>query len=425
MPASSHEQACNIHARGALSAVSTAARNSFAARSQHSWRRSPQRVLLRRALFQVHLWTGVAIALYAVVIGLTGSALIFKAELDRAAHPAIYSIPRRQRTISFDRAVQQIEVARPQWTAFALSNFEGPDAAELLMRRSAGALSPDYRIVSFSPYTGRVLLDRLRYDGVLGFLSNLHVYLLSGETGLLVSGWMAVGLLILCLTGIVLWWPGVQRWASALVLRRRASWSRLNFDLHTVIGFWSCAALLIVTLTGLDFAFPGPSGKVIELFTGNGWRDSGVSLDAIATPPSTMNAPAITINQAIDAALRALPPDAPPGYLQFPSHPGAPFRITGYYTGAAPFSQLVRILIDSRTGALLASSDTRDQDFGSRLEQYFVALHFGLLGGSGWLGLLVKVTWVFLGIVPALLAVTGLLMYWNRKLRLVWKRLYR
>jgi len=30
---------------------------------------------------------------------------------------------------------------------------------------------------------------------------------------------------------------------------------------------------------------------------------------------------------------------------------------------------------------------------------------------------------VSLGIVPALLAVTGLVMYWNRKLRPVWRRM--
>jgi uncharacterized iron-regulated membrane protein len=50
-------------------------------------------------------------------------------------------------------------------------------------------------------------------------------------------------------------------------------------------------------------------------------------------------------------------------------------------------------------------------------------VHFGLFGGDGVLGLLVKIVWVLLGIVPALLAVTGLLMYWNRNLRMVWRRL--
>jgi uncharacterized iron-regulated membrane protein len=38
----------------------------------------------RRALFQVHLWTGLAIAVYVLVICLSGSAIVFRREMDHA-----------------------------------------------------------------------------------------------------------------------------------------------------------------------------------------------------------------------------------------------------------------------------------------------------------------------------------------------------
>jgi uncharacterized iron-regulated membrane protein len=41
-------------------------------------------VWLRRALFQVHLWVGIVIGLYVVVISLSGSAIVYRRELDRA-----------------------------------------------------------------------------------------------------------------------------------------------------------------------------------------------------------------------------------------------------------------------------------------------------------------------------------------------------
>jgi uncharacterized iron-regulated membrane protein len=393
-------------------------------RSKSSWLRSPQRVFLRRALFQVHLWTGVALAAYAIVIGLTGSALVFETEFNRSLHPALYHVAHAPQRVSLDAAVEQIKTTHSDWIAFALRNFDDPGlATDLLMRPASGKSTPNYRVVSFNPYTGEVLLDRLRYAGALGILSNLHVYLLSGETGLLVSGWMALGLLILCVTGLVLWWPGVQRWTAALLLKRRSSWLRLNWDLHTVIGFWASAAFIVVILTGVDFAFPGPSGKIIELLTGAGYRDTGVSLDAISKKMPRSNAPVMTLDQAVAAADRALPPDAPAGYMSLPASAASPFRVVGYYKGAAPYSQLVRILLDPHTGAPLASSSTRDQDRGSRMEQYFVAVHFGLFGGDGVFGLLVKIVWVLLGLVPALLAFTGLTMYWTRKLRPLWHRM--
>ena len=393
-------------------------------RSTASWLCSPQRVFLRRAIFQVHLWSGVLFAAYAVVIGLTGSALIFKGEIERAIQPSLYHVTPVASQLTLDNAVRRIESTHPDWIAFALLNFDrGGYATDLLMRPAAGASTPNYRVVSFNPYTGEVLLDRLRYAGVLGFLSNLHVYLLSGERGLLVSGWMALGLLLLSVSGLILWWPGVQRWASALVFKSTSSWRRPNWDLHTVAGFWTSAAFIVVIITGLDFAFPEPAGKIIGLVTGGGLHATVAPFDEASNRQILGKADVITIDQAIAAARRALPADAPAGYLQLPSAPDLPYKATGYYRGTAPYSQLVRISMDPHTGALLTLSDTRQQSRGARIEQYSVAVHFGLFGGDGVLGLLVKIVWVLLGIVPALLAVTGLLMYWNRNLRMVWRRI--
>ena len=405
-----------------MNVVPAAELSSAKKRGTGSWLRSPQRLFLRRAIFQVHLWSGLILALYAVVIGLTGSALIFKGEIDRAIYPSLYHITPVPKQLTLDQAVRRIQSKHPDWVGFALLNIDNREqATDLLMRPAKRASTPNYRVVSFNPYTGEVLLDRLRYAGILGFLSNLHVYLLSGEQGLLVSGWMAIGLLLLCISGLILWWPGVQRWASALRLKSTGNWRRVNWDLHTVVGFWSSAAFLLVILTGIDFAFPAPSGRILDLVMGGGSHAAGVSPGASSRTPS--NAPILTIDQAVAATRRALPADAPPGYLQLPSTPQAPYRATGYYKEALPYSQLVRIALDSHTGALLAISDTRKESRGARVEQSFVALHFGLFGGAGPLGLLVKCFWVLLGMAPALLAITGLLMYWNRSLRMIWRRM--
>ena len=56
-----------------------------------AWTRSvqqPQKLWLRRALFQVHLWCGLAIGLYILMISVTGSVLVYRNELFRAS-PAV------------------------------------------------------------------------------------------------------------------------------------------------------------------------------------------------------------------------------------------------------------------------------------------------------------------------------------------------
>ena len=44
------------------------------------WLRQPQRIWLRRAAFQIHLWVGLLIGLYVVVLSLTGSLLVYRNE---------------------------------------------------------------------------------------------------------------------------------------------------------------------------------------------------------------------------------------------------------------------------------------------------------------------------------------------------------
>jgi uncharacterized iron-regulated membrane protein len=42
------------------------------------WLRHPQGVGLRKALFQIHLWTGLILALYVLVMSVTGTVLIYR-----------------------------------------------------------------------------------------------------------------------------------------------------------------------------------------------------------------------------------------------------------------------------------------------------------------------------------------------------------
>src|SRR5579871_6035819 len=52
------------------------------------WVRQPQTLWLRRALFQVHLWSGVGVGLYILMISVTGSVLVYRNELYTAATAA-------------------------------------------------------------------------------------------------------------------------------------------------------------------------------------------------------------------------------------------------------------------------------------------------------------------------------------------------
>src|SRR4029077_14766511 len=59
----------------------------------YRWLRRPKSVWLRKALFQVHLWTGIALGLYVFAISVSGSAIVFRNELYALLWPGPRVVP--------------------------------------------------------------------------------------------------------------------------------------------------------------------------------------------------------------------------------------------------------------------------------------------------------------------------------------------
>jgi uncharacterized iron-regulated membrane protein len=90
------------------------------------------------------------------------------------------------------------------------------------------------------------------------WIVNLHENLLLGDTGRLLNGLGALIFTLLCLTGVVLWWPGILHWRRSLSVNWRSSFARINWDLHNALGFWTLIFLVIWGVSGIYFAFPRP-----------------------------------------------------------------------------------------------------------------------------------------------------------------------
>src|SRR6185436_9643539 len=80
------------------------------------WLRQPQRIWLRRAIFQIHLWTGLAIGLYVVVLSLTGSVLVYRAEVNRFLASPRATFDERATPMTVDQLRVAAERAYPGWT---------------------------------------------------------------------------------------------------------------------------------------------------------------------------------------------------------------------------------------------------------------------------------------------------------------------
>lgn len=225
------------------------------------WMRQPQTVWLRKAVFQVHMWTGLGVGLYIVAVTVSGSLLVFKAGVNSLFVPAtVVSVsgPR----LSEEQLRKAVE---GRYGMFQVAEIEMPRRAD----RPAEVTLVSGRYKQFrllDPYTGADLGLAGDETPFILWLIELHDNLLGGETGRKVNGAGAVLLIVMCLTGLVIWWPGIANWRRGLMIKRGVSWKRFNFDLHSMMGIWTVALLFLWAFTGAYFAFPETFQTVADYF---------------------------------------------------------------------------------------------------------------------------------------------------------------
>ena len=217
------------------------------------WLRRPKSFWIRRALFQVHLWTGIALGLYIFVISVSGSAIVFRNELYNLLWPATRLVPIGSHRFTHNELRDAARRAYPQYKVSWIWDAKPPDQAiEIWMERKG---HKKQRL--FDPYTGRDLGESRPYSiQFVAWLVDLHVNLLAGKTGRVVNGIGAIFVLAISVTGAVLWWPGIPAWPTALTLRWASNWKRFNWELHTVIGLWTLPVVIMFGLVGVYAGFP-------------------------------------------------------------------------------------------------------------------------------------------------------------------------
>jgi uncharacterized iron-regulated membrane protein len=223
--------------------------NTKSATVWHRWIHRPQRLLLRRALFQVHLWLGLGGGLYLLMISITGSVLVYRNELYAAFSPSPVIVQATGIALARDRIE---DAARRAYPGYEITNVEAGDTSDHAIQIS---FTRGDRVIRrlFHPYTGADLGDPLPAGfRFTQWLLDLHDNLLAGETGRRVNGIGALCLLFMCATGAVIWWPGIRNWRGSVTVDPR----RLNWSLHSSLGLWAFAFLLMWALTGLYLAYP-------------------------------------------------------------------------------------------------------------------------------------------------------------------------
>ena len=310
--------------------------------------RQPQKVWLRRASFQIHLWTGLAIGLYVVVLSVTGSVLVYRNELDRYLATPRAAFDESAKPMSADQLRAAAQKAYPGWTVTDLTEGRytrgrggrgggrgGPGGRGRVPDPTAYVTverDGEKKDRLFNPYTGEDLGDNTTQGQLFVlWMVRLHDELLMDRPdGPWWNGALSLVFTAIVVTGLVVWWPGVTRWKRSLGVKFSGGWRRFNWDLHSAVGFWLLLFMLMWGISGWYLGMPEPLTNLVERY----------------------------------------------------SDPQAEY---GTRPGDIALNWLSR-------------------------------LHFGRWREPTW-GPWLKAAWAGVGLVPALMFVTGTIMWWNRKIR--------
>jgi len=364
----------------------------------------------RSILQSIHLWVGLILSIPFILIGLSGSIIVFMQAMPEMTMPSATATgdPR-----PLAEVIAAAEAAAPQEGAVVALVL--PDSAGFPVQAQFGP-PPGTRPPNGNLNTGKTLFldpvslnvigetERRRAGPFMRTVTTMHIALMApGHFGLQFVGFMGVFLVLFAVSGLYLWWPRRGQWRFAFGVKKGARGFRLHRDLHGAVGFWSLFVFLVVSLSGVELAFPvtfqDMVGSVMPLETEvtDGAIDPAV-LASIADPDR------LSVDDAAKLALSAVP-NARLASIQLPPPEGgvymAALNANPYGNGQPQISAFIS------PGAEVSSVvDPRSYSVGKRILVWLRVLHYGQGWGNIW-----KILVFFSGFLPLLFAITGLRMW--------------
>lgn len=362
---------------------------------------------VKKFIGKAHLWLGLSSGLLVCFLGITGCLLVFEKEirplfdsLDVAPQAGAYKLPSELKAAAEKhldgRKVVGLEY--PGRNKSALAYYYNAD---------------EYFIVALNPYTGAVLQVKNMNHDFFRVVTMGHYYLwLPPAIGQPIVASATLVFLLMLITGLVLWWPKnnaarKQRFS----VKWNARWRRVNYDLHSVLGFYMTWVVIFIALTGLVMGFQWFSKSVY-------WITSGGEVAVIEEHPlsDTTKQQATTLNPADQIWLKyknTIPKEGSAS-IYFANNktdlvewivnyrPGTYYKQDVYH-----FDQhtLQEVPVASPYHGRYADVSTAD-----KIARMNYDIHVGAIGG-----LPTKILAFFGSLIAASLPVTGFYIWWGRR----------
>lgn len=210
----------------------------------------------RKVISKLHLILGLATGLVVFIVAITGCLWVFKDEIESLYYDYKKVTPLSTDVITATEAKSIAQNELPNVEIHGTLFGKADEAIEVIFYQKKPKV---YKSLFLNPYTGDKIELVNHEKGFFTFILDGHLYLwLPKEIGSPVVSWSVFLFMIICLSGIYLWWPKKKKNRKQRFTfdwNTKTRWKRKNYDLHTVVGFYVSIFAIILAFTGSIMAF--------------------------------------------------------------------------------------------------------------------------------------------------------------------------
>ncbi|AFL98173.1 PepSY-associated TM helix domain-containing protein [Ornithobacterium rhinotracheale] len=390
-------------------------------------RKKTKKTRFKNIISKLHLWFGLAIGVLIFIISITGALYVFKDEIQNSlrkevlyhGEPGIENKKTLPLSILEQKVNTQTKIPYPvHWATIPLDKSRSYEFHYFEKNLDAWNYFDEfivYKTAYVNPFTGKVLKV---YDEKMGFFNIVKFihwsFLLKSSWGTYLVGIPVLIFIFMLISGIILWWPKNKKARRQRVWfqwKNIKSWRRKNYDLHSILGFYSAFAALIIAITGVFYSFFLVKILVYFLFSG-GKTEYPFFTEYKTTAPIEMKTE-YTLDK-IAEQVEALFPKAYAYNLDFGhehkddhQHPNLSVYVKDL---SYSYHRNNTLIFDENSGELLKIHRHMDKNFGEKVVAANYDIHVGAI-----LGIWTKILAFIISLICASLPITGFLVWWGRK----------
>jgi len=412
---------------------------------------------IRKCWVLFHRWAGLVTAPFLIITGLTGAIISWDHELDDWLNPHLRNVHSQGELLSPLDLAARVEQQYPEIQVASIPLNTGKQESLVLFvmpkqNPATGKLyTPGFNQIFLDPITGKEMGKRewgavwpLSSENFVSFLYKLHYSLHLPEMfgtdrwGIWLLGIIAIVWVIDCFVGFYLTLPPKHkkkpattpmqhnkhialsrhpgfwtRWKKAWGLRVHAGSFKLNYDIHRAFGLWTWVLLLVVAFSAVSLNLRRE--VFLPLLSSVTTISPGVLDNRQRTPLHQPVTPTRTYAEILSKATHEAKLQdwsEPAGRIGYFMNLGV--YAVDFYTPDADHGVAggghKRLLFDGRSGALLGHKVPWSGTAGDVFAQAQFPMHSGRILGMGG-----RILISIMGIIVALLAITGLYIWWKKR----------